>query len=266
MLFRSQNAPEHIKKKLPSMYHQFKQLANLDITTTPMEVGPTTHYIMVGVRVDADTQASTVPGLFAAGECAAGINGANRLGGNSLSDLVVFGKRAGEYAAVFAQKNAHGTIDNAEIERLAKATLEPFEREGGENPYTIQHDLQEMMQELVGIVRTEEEMVQALEGIEQLKKRAANTFVPGNIDFNPGWHTALDLHNLLVVSEAIARAAIERKESRGGQYREDFPAKDAELGKLNFVLRKQSDTSMNIDRVPIPEMPADLKEIIEEMG
>ena len=260
------NAPEHIKKKLPSMYHQFKQLANLDITTTPMEVGPTTHYVMGGVRVDADMQASTVPGLFAAGECAAGINGANRLGGNSLSDLIVFGKRAGEYAAVFAQENGHGSIDNAEIERLTKATLEPFEREGGENPYTIQHDLQEMMQELVGIVRTEEEMVQALEGIEKLKQRAANTFVPGNIDFNPGWHTALDLHNLLTVSEAITRAAIKRKESRGGQYRDDYPAKDPEYAKFNFSLKKTGDGGMEIAKIPLPEMPDYLKEVIEEMG
>ena len=260
------NAPEHIKKKLPSMYHQFKQLANLDITTEPMEVGPTTHYIMGGVRVDADTQASTVPGLFAAGECAAGINGANRLGGNSLSDLIVFGKRAGEYAAVFAQENGHGTIDNAEIERLSKSTLKPFERTGGENPYTIQHDLQEMMQELVGIVRTEDEMLQALDGIEKLKRRAANTFVPGNIDFNPGWHTALDLHNLLVVSEAIARAAIERKESRGGQYRDDFPAKDPEFAKFNFSLKKTDDGRMEISKVSLPEMPDYLKQVIEEMG
>jgi succinate dehydrogenase / fumarate reductase flavoprotein subunit len=260
------NAPEHIKKKLPSMYHQFKQLANLDITEEPMEIGPTTHYIMGGIRVDGDTQASTVPGLFAAGECAAGINGANRLGGNSLSDLIVFGKRAGEYAAIFAKENGHGTIDNNEIERIAKATLEPFERTGGENPYTIQHDLQEMMQELVGIVRTEEEMVQALDGIEKLKQRAANTFVPGNIDFNPGWHTALDLHNLLVVSEAIARAAIERKESRGGQYRDDYPAKDPEFAKFNFSLKKTDDGGMQIARVQLPEMPAELKAIIEEMG
>ncbi len=260
------NAAEHIKKKLPSMYHQFKQLANLDITEEPMEIGPTTHYIMGGIRVDGDTQASTVLGLFAAGECAAGINGANRLGGNSLSDLIVFGKRAGEYAAIFAKENGHGTIDNDEVERIAKGTLEPFEREGGENPYTIQQDLQEMMQELVGIVRTEEEMVQALEGIEQLKRRSANTFVPGNIDFNPGWHTALDLHNLLTVSEAIARAAIERKESRGGQYRDDYPAKDPEFGKVNVSLKKDADGRMQIARVWIPEMPVELKQIIEEMG
>ncbi len=260
------NAPEHIKKKLPSMYHQFKQLANLDITTEPMEVGPTTHYVMGGVRVDADTQMSTVSGLFAAGECAAGINGANRLGGNSLSDLLVFGKRAGEFAAIYAKENAAGAVDNKQIENAAKAALEPFERSGGENPFTIQHDLQEMMQDLVGIVRTEDEMQQALVGLKKLRERAANVSVAGNIDFNPCWHTALDLNNLLTVSEAITHAAIERKESRGGQFREDFPAKDAELGKLNLTLKKDADGVMQIERIPIPEMPAELKQIIEEMG
>ncbi len=260
------NAAEHIKKKLPSMYHQFMQLANLDITTTPMEVGPTTHYVMGGIRVNADTQESTVPGLFAAGECAAGINGANRLGGNSLSDLIVFGKRAGEHAAIFAKENGHGTINQAEIEAKAKAALEPFERDGGENPYTIQHDLQEMMQANVGIVRTHDEMVEALNGLDVLKSRAAKTFVPGNIDFNPGWHTALDLHNLLIVSEAIARAAIERKESRGGHFRDDFPGKDPEFAKFNYSLKKSADGGMEISKIPIPEMPDYLKEVIEEMG
>lgn len=260
------NAPDHIRKKLPSMYHQFMQLANLDITTEPMEVGPTTHYIMGGVRVDADTQASTVPGLFAAGECAAGINGANRLGGNSLSDLLVFGKRAGEFAAAFAKENSAGTIDNSRIEQTAKAALAPFERDGGENPFAIQHDLQGMMQDLVGIVRTEDEMTRALEGLAKLRERTANVAVSGNIDYNPGWHTALDLHNLLTVSEAITRAALERKESRGGQYREDYPQKEAEFGKINITLKKADDGSMHIDHVPIPEMPEELKKIIEEMG
>ena len=260
------DAPEHIKKKLPSMYHQFKQLANLDITTTPMEVGPTTHYVMGGIRVNADTQESTVPGLFAAGECAAGINGANRLGGNSLSDLIVFGKRAGEHAAIFAKENGHGTLDNAAIKQTVEAALEPFERDGGENPYTIQHDLQEMMQANVGIVRQHDEMVEALNGLDALKSRAARTFVPGNIDFNPGWHTALDLHNLLIVSEAIARAAIERKESRGGHFREDFPGKDPEFAKFNYSLKKSADGGMEISKIPIPEMPDYLKEVIEEMG
>ncbi|MDQ3799484.1 MAG: fumarate reductase/succinate dehydrogenase flavoprotein subunit [Acidobacteriota bacterium] len=260
------NAPEHIKKKLPSMYHQFKQLADLDITTTPMEVGPTTHYIMGGVRVDADTQMSTVPGLFAAGECAAGINGANRLGGNSLSDLLVFGKRAGEYAAKFAQENAFGNIDDEQIQERARWSLEAFDRTGGENPFQIQHELQDMMQDLVGIVRTEDEMQRALVGIRQLRERREKISLTGNIDFNPSWHTALDLHNLLNVSEAITLAAIERKESRGGQFRDDYPAKVAEFGKVNFSVKKGADGSMQIARVPIPEMPDELRQIIEEMG
>ncbi|MBA2735168.1 MAG: fumarate reductase/succinate dehydrogenase flavoprotein subunit [Pyrinomonadaceae bacterium] len=260
------NAPEHIKKKLPSMYHQFKQLADLDITEQPMEVGPTTHYIMGGIRVDADTQASTVPGLFAAGECAAGINGANRLGGNSLSDLLVFGKRAGEFAAQFAKEQTQGEINQSQVEETARWSLEAFERTGGENPFQIQHDLQDMMQDLVGIVRTEDEMQRALIGIKELKERREKISLTGNIDFNPGWHTALDLHNLLTVSEAITRAAIERKESRGGQYREDYPAKVAEFGKVNFTIVKDADGKMKIERVPILEMPAELKQIIEEMG
>jgi succinate dehydrogenase / fumarate reductase flavoprotein subunit len=260
------NAPEHIRKKLPSMYHQFKQLADLDITTTPMEVGPTTHYIMGGIRVDADTQASTVPGLFAAGECAAGINGANRLGGNSLSDLLVFGKRAGEYAAKFAQEIGFGNIDNEQVEKTVRWSLEAFDRASGENPFQIQHDLQDMMQDLVGIVRTEDEMQQALVGIEKLKERREKISLTGNIDFNPSWHTALDLHNLLNVSEAITLAAIERKESRGGQFRDDYPSKVAEFGKINFTIKKSSDGAMQITRVPIPEMPEELKQIIEEMG
>jgi succinate dehydrogenase / fumarate reductase flavoprotein subunit len=260
------NAAEHIKKKLPSMYHQFMQLANLDITTTPMEVGPTTHYIMGGIRVDSDTQASTVPGLFAAGECAAGINGANRLGGNSLSDLIVFGKRAGEYAAQFAKENSHGSVSSEQIETEARLALEPFEREQGENAFNIQHDLQDMMQKLVGIVRTEDEMREAVDGLQKLKSRAANCSVTGNIDFNPGWHTALDLKNLLTVSEAIALAALERKESRGGHFREDYPNKESEFGKFNFSLRQDADGQMQISRVPIPEMPEELRKVIEEMG
>jgi succinate dehydrogenase / fumarate reductase flavoprotein subunit len=260
------NSAEHIKKKLPSMYHQFMQLANLDITTTPMEVGPTTHYIMGGIRVDADTQATSVPGLFAAGECAAGINGANRLGGNSLSDLIVFGKRAGEYAAKFANENDMGEAGNDEVEEAARWALEPFSRVQGENAFAIQHDLQGMMQDLVGIVRTENEMERALEGLQKLKERADKVSVTGNVDFNPGWHTALDLRNLFTVSEAITRAALERKESRGGQYRDDYPQKDADWGKKNIVLKKQPDGSMAITELPIPEMPSELKQIIEEMG
>jgi succinate dehydrogenase / fumarate reductase, flavoprotein subunit len=260
------NSVEHIKKKLPSMYHQFKQLANLDITTTPMEVGPTTHYIMGGIRVNSDTQESTVPGLFAAGECAAGINGANRLGGNSLSDLIVFGKRAGEYAAQFAKENGHGAIDTAQIETQARRSLEPFEREQGENAFNVQHDLQDMMQRLVGIVRSEAEMREAVDELQKLKSRAANCSVTGNIDFNPGWHTALDLKNLLTVSEAIALAALERKESRGGHFREDYPEKDPEFAKFNLSLKQDADGRMQISRIPVPEMPEELRKVIEEMG
>lgn len=260
------NSEEHIKKKLPSMYHQFKQLADLDITTTPMEVGPTTHYIMGGIRVDADTQASTVPGLFAAGECAAGINGANRLGGNSLSDLLVFGKRAGEFAAQFARENDFGAINDGQIAERVKWALEPFENQTGENPFALQAELQEMMQDLVGIVRTETEMQEALIGVRTLRERRKNVSATGNIDFNPSWHTALDLHNLLNVSEAITMAAIERKESRGGQFRDDYPMKVAEFGKVNFSVKKSKDGEMEITSIPIPEMPDELKQIIEEMG
>ena len=260
------HSAEHIKKKLPSMYHQFKQLANLNITTTPMEVGPTTHYIMGGIHVDADTQATTVPGLYAAGECASGINGANRLGGNSLSDLIVFGKRAGEFAAIYAKENPVGTVNPDQVEETIRWSLEPFSRDQGENAFAVQHDLQAMMQDLVGIVRTESEMQQALDGLQKLKERANKVSVTGNVDFNPGWHTALDLRNLLTVSEAITRAALERKESRGGQYREDFPQKDSEWGKKNIAIKKQPDGSMSIRELPIPDMPAELRQIIEEMG
>jgi succinate dehydrogenase / fumarate reductase flavoprotein subunit len=262
------NAHEHIKKKLPSMYHQFKQLADIDITEDPMEVGPTTHYMMGGVRVDGDTQMSTVPGLFAAGECAAGLHGANRLGGNSLSDLLVFGKRAGRYAAEFARKNSPGQIDQSQIETAAGRALEPFERgpANGEGPYQIQHELQEMMQDLVGIVRTEDEMVRALDGIAKLRERARRAGVGGNREYNPGWHTALDLESLLTVSEAIDRAAIERKESRGAQFREDYPGKDEALGKVHIVVQKGAEGEMQVRREPISEMPAELKKVIQEMG
>jgi succinate dehydrogenase / fumarate reductase flavoprotein subunit len=232
------HAEEHIKRKLPSMYHQFKQLADIDITKEAMEVGPTTHYAMGGVRVNAESQMSSLPGLFAAGECAAGINGANRLGGNSLSDILVFGKRAGEYAAKFAKENSFGQVSEGEIEETAKKALAPLERTEGQSPYEIQHGLQEMMQDLVGIVRTEPEMLNALEGIQVLQKQAQGVRAPGNREYNPGWHTALDLNNLLTVAEAITRSAVERKESRGAQFREDYPEKDASFGKINVENRR----------------------------
>jgi succinate dehydrogenase / fumarate reductase flavoprotein subunit len=261
---RLPNAAEHIKKKLPSMYHQFKQLADIDITREPMEVGPTTHYIMGGVRVDAETQMSSVPGLFAAGECAAGINGANRLGGNSLSDLLVFGKRAGEFAAQFAAKEKPGTINDQEVERAARRAVEPFERTG-EGPYQVQYALQDMMQELVGIVRNETEMRRALDCLVTLAKRADAVGVGGHREYNPGWHAALDLHNLLTVSEAITRSALERRESRGGHFREDYPDKDPVFGSINIVVHKTSDGAMSVSRTPIPPLPAELKHIIEAM-
>jgi succinate dehydrogenase / fumarate reductase flavoprotein subunit len=263
---RIPNAEEHIKKKLPSMYHQFKQLADIDITKEAMEVGPTTHYVMGGVRVDADTQMSSVPGLFAAGECAAGINGANRLGGNSLSDLLVFGKRAGEFAAKHARSGGGGAIQAQQVEAAARTALEPFDRGAqGEGPYQVQYALQEMMQDLVGIVRSEAEMQRALAGLEALRDRARRVGVGGHREYNPGWHAALDLPNLLLVSEAVTRAAIERRESRGGHFREDYPEKDAAFGKVNIVLRKGRDGRMELTRAPIPEMPGELKEIIETL-
>jgi succinate dehydrogenase / fumarate reductase flavoprotein subunit len=262
---RIPNASEHIKRKLPSMYHQFKQLADIDITQEPMEVGPTTHYMMGGVRVDADSQMSDVPGLFAAGECGAGLHGANRLGGNSLSDLLVFGKRAGEYAARYAKENSLGAINPNEVALAEKQALAPFARDGSEGPYAVQYALQDMMQDLVGIVRQEKEMLQALERIEQLKARAQRVGVSGNREYNPGWHTAIDLNNLLTVSEMVTRAALERKESRGAHFRDDCPAKDNKFGSFNIVIRKGADGEPQIMREPIPEMPVELKQIIEEM-
>jgi succinate dehydrogenase / fumarate reductase flavoprotein subunit len=258
------NAEEHIKKKLPSMYHQFKQLADIDITQEPMEVGPTTHYIMGGIRVDADSQMSTLPGLFAAGECAAGLHGANRLGGNSLSDLLVFGKRAGDYAAAFAREHGPGKVDEASVDGAAKEALRSFDGQGREGPYQVQYDLQNMMQDLVGIVRNESDMRRALEGILALRKRAAEVGVSGNREYNPGWHTAMDLANLLTCSEAVTRSALERKESRGGHFREDFPNKDAAYAGFNVICRRGADGEMQIVRQPLPEIRADLQQIIEE--
>ncbi len=262
---RIPNAAEHIKRKLPSMYHQFKQLADVDITQVPMEVGPTMHYMMGGVRVDPDTQMSDVPGLFAAGECAAGLHGANRLGGNSLSDLLVFGKRAGEFAANFAEDNSLGDVNVAEVEAAEKMALKPFEQQGSEGPFAVQASLQDTMQDLVGIVRQENEMLQALDCIEKLKVRADRASVRGNREFNGGWHTAIDLRHLLTVSEIIARAALERKESRGAHFRDDYPAKDDRYGTFNLVARKGAHGGVQLTREPIPPMPPALKQIIQEM-
>ena len=262
---RLPNAAEHIKKKLPSMYHQFKQLADIDITKEAMEIGPTTHYIMGGIRVDGDTQMTSVRGLFAAGECAAGLHGANRLGGNSLSDLLVFGKRAGEHAARFAKTEGAATVHTEQVQASAVEALLPFERgDGGEGAFRIQHDLQTMMQDLVGIVRREDEMLRALKALGGLRERARAVCASGNREYNPGWHTALDLKNLLTISEAVARAAIDRKESRGGHFREDFPDKDAALALVNIVIRKGADGAMQLSREPVTPMREDLKKVIEE--
>ena len=260
------NAAEHIKRKLPSMYHQFKQLAGVDITTERMEVGPTTHYVMGGVAVDGDTQESCVPGLFAAGEVTAGLNGANRLGGNSLSDLVVFGKLAGEHAAKYAKANRAVEVDSAQVEAKTREVEECFGRSAVENPYAIQYALQDTMQDLVGIVRTQKEMELALSKIGELKTRYANVGVSGHREYNPGWHTAIDLNCLLTVSESITRCALERKESRGAQFRDYYPEKIAEYATFNLVAKKSTDGSMEIRRRPIVPMRADLKAVIERQS
>ena len=267
------NAPEHIRRKLPSMYHQFKELADIDITQEPMEVGPTTHYIMGGIRVDADSQMTAVPGLFAAGECAAGLHGANRLGGNSLSDLLVFGKRAGEYAAQFAEENEAVSLDEAEIDAIAAHTLKPFENPADDGsgekmgPYDIQAQLQDKMQELVGIARSQESLMQALEEVQNLREQAESVHAIGNREYNSGWHTALDLDCLLTVSEAIALAALERRASIGAHSRDDYPEKEEPgAGKYNTIVRKAPDGTMEIRRQPVDELRADLQEIIDEIG
>jgi succinate dehydrogenase / fumarate reductase flavoprotein subunit len=264
---RMPQSAEHIRKKLPGMYHQFKQLADIDITAEPMEVGPTTHYMMGGVKVEADSQMSTLPGLFAAGECAAGLHGANRLGGNSLSDLLVFGKRAGEYAARWAKEHPGAAVDDAQIEAAAREALEPFERPASPEvtPYQIQSDLEDCMQDMVGIVRREEDMAVALEMIAGLRARAARSAVGGSREYNPGWHTALDLRSMLTVSLAVTYAAMRRKESRGAHFRDDFPAQDPAAGKVNIVIRRGPDGSMQITDEPLREIPTELKQVIEEM-
>ncbi|HZB11919.1 MAG TPA: fumarate reductase/succinate dehydrogenase flavoprotein subunit [Chryseolinea sp.] len=262
------NAPEHIKRKLPSMYHQFKELAGVDITKEPMEVGPTTHYIMGGVRVDADTQMTNVEGLFAAGECAAGLHGANRLGGNSLSDLLVFGQRAGEFAAKYAKGTTIGKINDEHLKEISAWALSAFDKgstSGSENPFQIQTDLQEEMQKLVGIVRTEIELTEAIQKIKDFGLRITKAGCSGNRAYNPGWHTALELKHMITVAEAISRAALERKESRGGHFREDYEQKSDVFGKVNIAIRKNSDGSMELKQVPKLKIRDDLQQIIEEM-
>jgi succinate dehydrogenase / fumarate reductase flavoprotein subunit len=260
----SHKPAEYVKRKLPSMYHQFLQLADVDITKGPMEVGPTCHYMMGGIRVDAETAQSTVPGLFAAGEAAAGLHGANRLGGNSLSDLLVFGRRAGLSAAEHALNQAgQTTADAGQIEEAAREMLTPFERASGESPYDIHHDLQETMQNLVGIFRNEEDLRRGLSEIEKLKERALRVQVVGSRLFNPGWHLARDLHSMLTVSEAVTLSALERKESRGAHSRIDFPDYADAWAKQNNIISRDKDT-MKLSQSPVPEMPDELKQILAE--
>jgi succinate dehydrogenase / fumarate reductase flavoprotein subunit len=248
------------------MYHQFKELADVDITREAMEIGPTCHYVMGGVEVDPDTEESRVPGLFAAGEVAGGMHGSNRLGGNSLSDLLVFGRRAGLAATEHARRTRRGRLDPAVLAEAAAAALAPFDREGGENPYAVQHDLQQTMHDLVGIIRTRAEMEDALDAIAALAKRVANLSVEGHRQYNPGWHLALDLPHMLLVGECIARAALEREESRGGHTRDDFPGPDPEWGRTNVVCTRGADGRVALTRQPLPQMPADLADIFEEQS
>ena len=259
----SRRDADYIKKRLPSMYHQFRELAEVDITAEPMEVGPTCHYVMGGVEVDPETAAALVPGLYAAGEVAGGMHGSNRLGGNSLSDLLVFGRRAGAAAAAHAAGSAALPLDEAALREAAAAALAPFDRAGGENPYTVQHDLQDAMNTLVGIIRTESEVQQALERIEALKVRAKALTVVGDRRYNPGWHLALDLPHMLRVSECIARAALERQESRGGHTRDDYPGPSSTWARIN-VICAQDGEGIALHQQPLPEMPPELAQIFEE--
>ncbi len=259
----SHKPAEYVKRKLPSMYHQFKELADVDITKGPMEVGPTCHYMMGGISVDAETAQSTVPGLFAAGEAAAGLHGANRLGGNSLSDLVVFGRRAGLAAAEHAKRSASPSLDSAQIEKAEKDLLAPFSNTGGESPYAVHRDLQETMHNLVGIFRVEEDLKKALAALEALCARAACASVEGSRLFNPGWHLARDLQAMLVISEAVTRSALARLESRGAHSRIDYPNLDEAWGKKNNIIVREGD-AMKLHQSPVPEMPGDLQQLLVE--
>jgi succinate dehydrogenase / fumarate reductase flavoprotein subunit len=261
----SRRSPEYIRRRLPSMYHQFKELAGVDITVEPMEVAPTCHYIMGGIRVDADTAATTVPGLFAAGEVAAGLHGANRLGGNSLSDLLVFGRRAGMAASDFAEgRLGTPSPEIGQVERAIAEAERPFEREDGESPYEVHQDLQRTMQDLVGIIRTESELVQALQELDKLDDRAGQVAVPGGRTYNPGWNLATDLPALLTMSRLVAKGALERKESRGGHTRDDYPKADPELGKVNYVQRLAANGAFTIAAEEIAVMPPELQRLLEE--
>jgi succinate dehydrogenase / fumarate reductase flavoprotein subunit len=259
----SHKPPDVVKKKLPSMYHQFLDFANIDITKGPMVVGPTAHYAMGGVRVDADSGAATLPGLFAAGESSGGMHGANRLGGNSLSDLLVFGRRAGAGAAAYAAKApAHGTMDPAQLEAAEREMLAPFERSSGPDPYSVHRKLQDMMQSLVGIFRTEGDLKKSLEALAQLRAEARTVRVDGSRAYNPGWHLARDLKNMLLISEAVARCALQRRESRGAHARIDHPNLDPQLGKVNSVTTVEGE-EVRVSQSPLPQMPDELRSLFE---
>jgi succinate dehydrogenase / fumarate reductase flavoprotein subunit len=259
----SHKPAEYVKKKLPSMYHQFRELADVDITAGPMEVGPTCHYMMGGIRVEAETAQTTVPGLFAAGEAAAGLHGANRLGGNSLSDLLVFGRRAGLAAAEHAKKVQNTSVNSTQIENAARELLTPFERKEGENPYTIHRELQDVMQNLVGIFRTREDLTRALAELEKLKERNSRVSVEGSRMFNPGWHLAQDLTSMLTVSEAVTRSALAREESRGAHSRIDHSGLDATWGTKNNVIAREG-AAMTLRQSPVPQLPNDLKQLVAD--
>jgi succinate dehydrogenase / fumarate reductase flavoprotein subunit len=259
----TRRSADYIKRRLPSMYHQFKELADVDITKQQMEIGPTLHYIMGGIRVDPDTAAATVPGLYAAGEVAAGLHGANRLGGNSLSDLLVFGRRAGEAAAEYSKRARKPKTDDAQLNAFAERMEAPFGKTGDENPYRVHSELQNTMQELVGIIRRRDELEEALTRLERLRGRATRARVSGSRIYNPGWHLALDLENLLGISEAVTRSALIREESRGGHTREDFPKADPEWGTKNVVTRKR-DGRLVLTTEPIPAVPAELRALLGE--
>ncbi len=259
----SHKPAEYVKKKLPSMYHQFLELADVDITKGPMEVGPTCHYMMGGVRVEAETAASSIPGLFAAGEAAAGLHGANRLGGNSLSDLLVFGRRAGLSAAEFAKRQTALAVDSTQITEAEREVLAPFQRQAGESPYAVHEDLQQIMQSLVGIYRTEEDLKSALERLARLKERVQQLSISGSRMFNPGWHLCADLKSMLTVSEAVTRSALARKESRGAHSRLDYPDYDATWAKQNNIISR-SGGEMLLQQRPTRELPADLQALLAD--
>jgi succinate dehydrogenase / fumarate reductase flavoprotein subunit len=256
-----------IMKKLPTMYEQFKNLADIDISQEPMEVFPTIHYVMGGIKVDAETCETNVPGLFAAGECSGGLHGANRLGGNSLSDLLVFGRRAGEGATEYVKSNGYSTeIDSSQIDTEKQRVLEPLERQDGENPYELQQQVQEAMMEHANLMRNEESLQEGLEKILEIKERVPNVKAQGSTLFNPGWHASQDIRYLTQISEIILRTALERKERRGAQWRLDYDGPSDELGKINFIVTKGEQGEIDIERREITPMPEHLSRLFDEEG